>query len=91
VVVAGGGIGGMTTGLLLGSAGASVRLLERMAEPGAVDAGILLQPNGLVVQIVTDRLGRAGGSASLPMGTVVTNEAELGARRANCRSRGDRR
>jgi 2-polyprenyl-6-methoxyphenol hydroxylase-like FAD-dependent oxidoreductase len=49
VVVAGGGIGGMTAALLLGSAGASVRLLERVAEPAAVGAGILLQPNGLAV------------------------------------------
>jgi 2-polyprenyl-6-methoxyphenol hydroxylase-like FAD-dependent oxidoreductase len=49
VVVAGGGIGGMTAALLLGSAGASVTLLERVAEPAAVGAGILLQPNGLAV------------------------------------------
>jgi 2-polyprenyl-6-methoxyphenol hydroxylase-like FAD-dependent oxidoreductase len=49
VVIAGGGIGGMTTALLLGSAGASVTLLERVAEPAAVGAGILLQPNGLAV------------------------------------------
>jgi 2-polyprenyl-6-methoxyphenol hydroxylase-like FAD-dependent oxidoreductase len=39
----------MTAGLLLGSAGASVRLLERVAEPAAVGAGLLLQPNGLAV------------------------------------------
>jgi 2-polyprenyl-6-methoxyphenol hydroxylase-like FAD-dependent oxidoreductase len=49
VVVAGSGIAGMTAGLLLGSAGASVRLLERVAEPAAVGAGLLLQPNGLAV------------------------------------------
>jgi 2-polyprenyl-6-methoxyphenol hydroxylase-like FAD-dependent oxidoreductase len=49
VVVAGSGIGGMTAALLLGSAGASVRLLERVAEPAEVGAGILLQPNGLAV------------------------------------------
>jgi 2-polyprenyl-6-methoxyphenol hydroxylase-like FAD-dependent oxidoreductase len=49
VVVAGGGIAGMTAGLLLASAGASVRLLERVAAPAAVGAGILLQPNGLAV------------------------------------------
>jgi 2-polyprenyl-6-methoxyphenol hydroxylase-like FAD-dependent oxidoreductase len=49
VMIAGGGIGGMTAALLLGSAGASVRLLERVAEPAAVGAGILLQPNGLAV------------------------------------------
>jgi 2-polyprenyl-6-methoxyphenol hydroxylase-like FAD-dependent oxidoreductase len=49
VVIAGGGIGGMTAALLLGSAGASVTLLERVAEPAEVGAGILLQPNGLAV------------------------------------------
>jgi 2-polyprenyl-6-methoxyphenol hydroxylase-like FAD-dependent oxidoreductase len=49
VVVAGSGIGGMTAALLLGSAGASVRLLERVAEPAEVGAGILLHPNGLAV------------------------------------------
>jgi 2-polyprenyl-6-methoxyphenol hydroxylase-like FAD-dependent oxidoreductase len=49
VVVAGGGIAGMTAALLLASAGASVRLLEQVAAPAAVGAGILLQPNGLAV------------------------------------------
>jgi 2-polyprenyl-6-methoxyphenol hydroxylase-like FAD-dependent oxidoreductase len=49
VVIAGAGIGGMTAALLLGSAGASVTLLERVAEPAAVGAGLLLQPNGLAV------------------------------------------
>jgi 2-polyprenyl-6-methoxyphenol hydroxylase-like FAD-dependent oxidoreductase len=49
VLVAGAGIGGMTAALLLGSAGASVTLLERVAEPAAVGAGLLLQPNGLAV------------------------------------------
>jgi 2-polyprenyl-6-methoxyphenol hydroxylase-like FAD-dependent oxidoreductase len=49
VVIAGGGTGGMTAALLLGSAGASVTLLERVSEPAAVGAGILLQPNGLAV------------------------------------------
>jgi 2-polyprenyl-6-methoxyphenol hydroxylase-like FAD-dependent oxidoreductase len=39
----------MTAALLLGSAGASVTLLERVAQPAAVGAGILLQPNGLAV------------------------------------------
>jgi 2-polyprenyl-6-methoxyphenol hydroxylase-like FAD-dependent oxidoreductase len=49
IVVAGGGIAGMTAALLLASAGASVRLLEQVAAPAAVGAGILLQPNGLAV------------------------------------------
>ena len=60
VVVAGGGIGGMTAALLLGSAGASVTLLERVAEPAAVGAGILLQPNGLAVLYALG-LGRTRG------------------------------
>jgi 2-polyprenyl-6-methoxyphenol hydroxylase-like FAD-dependent oxidoreductase len=49
VIVAGGGIGGLATALLLADAGASVTLLERVAAPTAVGAGILLQPNGLAV------------------------------------------
>jgi 2-polyprenyl-6-methoxyphenol hydroxylase-like FAD-dependent oxidoreductase len=49
VVVAGAGIGGAATALLLARAGARVTLCERVAEPRAVGAGILLQPNGLAV------------------------------------------
>jgi 2-polyprenyl-6-methoxyphenol hydroxylase-like FAD-dependent oxidoreductase len=49
VVVAGAGIGGAATALLLVNAGARVTLVERVAEPRAVGAGILLQPNGLAV------------------------------------------
>jgi 2-polyprenyl-6-methoxyphenol hydroxylase-like FAD-dependent oxidoreductase len=49
VVVAGGGIAGMATALLLARAGASVELLERVATPEAVGAGLVLQPNGLAV------------------------------------------
>jgi salicylate hydroxylase len=49
VVVAGGGIAGMATALLPAKAGASVTLVERVAAPEAVGAGLLLQPNGLAV------------------------------------------
>ncbi|MGI5132633.1 FAD-dependent oxidoreductase [Pseudonocardia sp. CA-107938] len=49
VVVSGAGIGGMTAAVLLARAGATVTLLERVAEVRAVGAGILLQPNGLAV------------------------------------------
>jgi 2-polyprenyl-6-methoxyphenol hydroxylase-like FAD-dependent oxidoreductase len=49
VVVAGAGIGGAAVALLLVRRGMRVTLLERVAEPGAVGAGILLQPNGLAV------------------------------------------
>lgn len=48
-IVAGAGIGGAAAALLLARAGARVTLLERVAEPRAVGAGILLQPNGLAV------------------------------------------
>lgn len=49
VVVAGAGIGGAAAALLLANAGARVTLCERVEEPRAVGAGILLQPNGLAV------------------------------------------
>jgi salicylate hydroxylase len=49
VTVAGAGIGGLPAALLLAGAGAEVTVLERVPEPGAVGAGILLQPNGLAV------------------------------------------
>ena len=48
-VVAGAGIGGAAAALLLANAGWRVTLFERVAEPRAVGAGILLQPNGLAV------------------------------------------
>lgn len=47
VVVAGGGIAGMATALLLTKAGALVTVIELVAAPEAVGAGLLLQPNGL--------------------------------------------
>jgi 2-polyprenyl-6-methoxyphenol hydroxylase-like FAD-dependent oxidoreductase len=49
VIVVGGAIGGAATALLLARDGARVTLLERVREPGAVGAGIMLQPNGLAV------------------------------------------
>jgi 2-polyprenyl-6-methoxyphenol hydroxylase-like FAD-dependent oxidoreductase len=49
VLVVGAGTGGMTAALLFADAGASVTLLERVADPAQVGAGILLQPNGIAV------------------------------------------
>ncbi len=49
VIVVGAGIGGAATALVLARAGARVTLVEKIAEPRAVGAGILLQPNGLAV------------------------------------------
>ena len=63
VVVAGGAVGGMAAALLLARAGASVTVLERVAEPAAVGAGLLLQPNGLAVLAglgLDGELGQAG-------------------------------
>ncbi|MET0863415.1 MAG: NAD(P)/FAD-dependent oxidoreductase [Nakamurella sp.] len=50
VIIAGGGIGGLAAALLLSRAGAAgVTLVERVADPAEVGAGLLLQPNGLAV------------------------------------------
>src|SRR5436190_22059600 len=63
VTVVGGAIGGATAALLLANAGANVRLIERIAEPRAVGAGIGLAENGLAVLSALGfgpRLERAG-------------------------------
>ena len=49
VIVAGGGIGGLAAALLFRRQGADVTLVERVADPAEVGAGLLLQPNGLAV------------------------------------------
>src|SRR5690606_11002721 len=49
VVVVGGAVGGAATALLLAGAGARVTLLERVARPRAVGAGLALAENGLTV------------------------------------------
>lgn len=48
-VVVGAGIGGAGAALLLARAGIEVILIDRVAAPKAVGAGILLAPNGLAV------------------------------------------
>jgi 2-polyprenyl-6-methoxyphenol hydroxylase-like FAD-dependent oxidoreductase len=48
-VIVGGGIGGLAAALALSSAGLPVTLLERVARPADVGAGIALHPNGLAV------------------------------------------
>ncbi|MCC6624035.1 MAG: FAD-dependent monooxygenase [Deltaproteobacteria bacterium] len=49
VIVVGGATGGAGAALLLARAGARVRLIERVAEPRAVGAGIAIADNGLAV------------------------------------------
>lgn len=56
VVVAGGATGGAAAALLLARAGARVTVIEKVAEPRAIGAGIALAENGLAV---LDGLGLA--------------------------------
>jgi 2-polyprenyl-6-methoxyphenol hydroxylase-like FAD-dependent oxidoreductase len=67
VVVVGASIGGAATALLCARAGARVTLFESAAEPHAIGAGMLLQPNGLAVLYGLDldeRLPRHGARIS---------------------------
>lgn len=48
-VVAGAGIGGLASAVLLGRIGVAVTLIERVTRPAAVGAGLLLQLNGMAV------------------------------------------
>src|ERR1700719_5436163 len=54
IIIAGGGLGGLTTALALGRAGRCVRVLEQAPEFGAIGYGIQLGPN---VIPMFDRLG----------------------------------
>lgn len=67
VIVVGGAIGGSAVSLLLARAGARVTLLEKVASPTAVGAGIALAANGLAV------LGALGLEDALSVGPLVAN------------------
>jgi 2-polyprenyl-6-methoxyphenol hydroxylase-like FAD-dependent oxidoreductase len=56
VAVVGCGTAGAATALLLARSGHEVTLFERVADPGPVGAGIMMQPSGL---LVLERLGLA--------------------------------
>ena len=49
VIIVGGATGGCAAALLLARAGAHVTLVERVAQPRAVGAGIALAENGMAV------------------------------------------
>lgn len=71
VSVVGAGIGGACAAVLLARAGAEVTLVERVAEPRAIGAGILLQPNGLAV------LYGLGLRDAIMQGSFVTREGAI--------------
>ena len=48
-IVLGGGIGGLTTAIMLRRAGAAVRVLEQAPRITEVGAGLQISPNGFVV------------------------------------------
>jgi 2-polyprenyl-6-methoxyphenol hydroxylase-like FAD-dependent oxidoreductase len=54
IAIVGGGMAGLSAGMLLSRLGHEVTLFERFEEPKSVGAGILLQPSGL---IALERLG----------------------------------
>src|SRR5687767_14101728 len=66
VTICGGATGGCAAALLLARAGARVTVLERVAEPRAIGAGIAIAENGLAV------LESLGLSAVAKMGRPVT-------------------
>lgn len=72
VVVCGGATGGSAAALLLARAGARVTLLERVAEPRAVGAGIALAANGLAV-LESLGLGPALDAARPVLGVRITD------------------
>jgi 2-polyprenyl-6-methoxyphenol hydroxylase-like FAD-dependent oxidoreductase len=84
VAVVGGAVGGMAAALALARAGATVTVLERVAEPRAVGAGLLLQPNGLAVLAGLGLGGEVAG-AGHRMGPVTTLRSAGGARLAEVR------
>lgn len=74
VIVVGGATGGSAAALLLARAGARVTLLERVAEPRALGAGIALAENGLAV-LESIGLGPALNAARLLRGVRITDGA----------------
>lgn len=69
IVVAGGATGGAAAALLLARAGARVTVLERVASPRAVGAGIGLADNGLAV-LESLGLGAALATRARPVGAA---------------------
>ena len=74
VVIVGGATGGCSAALLLARAGARVTLVERVAQPRAVGAGIAIAENGMAV-LESLGLAPALGAAREVRGMRVTDAA----------------
>ncbi|SDE17936.1 FAD-dependent monooxygenase [Limimaricola pyoseonensis] len=77
IIVAGGGIGGLTAALGLARAGREVTLLERAGDFGAVGAGLQITPNGAAVLSALG-LGPALDAAGLRAAAVVPTDGLTG-------------
>lgn len=73
VVVAGGGIGGLTTAYALATAGFSVRVLEKAPEFGEVGAGLQLAPNATRVLREWGLLDDVIAAGVLPRRLVISD------------------
>ena len=74
VIIVGGATGGCAAALLLARAGAHVTLVERVAQPRAVGAGIALAENGMAV-LESLGLRKALGSAREVQGARISDAA----------------
>src|SRR5687768_5020517 len=80
ILIAGGGIGGLTTGIALRRAGFEIRVFERASRIGEVGAGLTVQSNALLAlrRIGLDQdvigSGQVLGAASVrrPDGRVIS-------------------
>ena len=80
VAIVGGGTAGAASALFLARAGHRVTLFERVPEPGAVGAGILLQPSGMHVLKrlgLLDEILAHGAKIERLYGTIPSGRAVL--------------
>jgi len=80
IAIVGGGTAGAASALFLARAGHRVTLFERVSEPGAVGAGILLQPSGMHVlrQLgLLDEIAAHGARITRLYGTIPGGRAVL--------------
>lgn len=77
VVIAGGGIAGLTAAIAFASRGFSVRLFERAAELQEVGAGLQLSPNATRILSRFGVLDRLRGASIRPEAVILRRTADL--------------